>query len=142
MNALWRNLGRINEKVLETHPLAMAINSLLPEEGRIECTPTELLERLEEEAEKLKLNLKSELWPKSTIALGRRLRELISNLEEAGIKVMLLPRLWLQNSAQFHRENISPARGWSFFYFFQSWGKPSADSAEGQKIVPNWHNLR
>ena len=87
MNALWRNLGRINEKILETHPLAMAINSLLPEEGRIECTPTELLERLEEEAEKLKLNLKSELWPKSTIALGRRLRELISNLEEAGIKV-------------------------------------------------------
>jgi len=87
MSALWRNLGRINEKVLETHPLAMAINSLLPEEGRIECTPTELLERLEEEAEKLKLNLKSELWPKSTIALGRRLRELISNLEEAGIKV-------------------------------------------------------
>lgn len=83
--AYWRNIGQVNERLLESHPVAAAVVSLLRDVPTWQGTPAELLDTLEKVAETEKINIHSKIWPKSANALTRRLKEVASNLLEAGV---------------------------------------------------------
>lgn len=87
MAAYWQNIGQINEGVLESHPLAAAIVALLQRKHEWKGAPGKLLEELENVATEERIDTKSKAWPKSSASLTRRLREIASNLAEAGIKI-------------------------------------------------------
>ncbi len=81
------NTGKINEKLLETNPVASAILAFMEEREEFIGKPSELLDALNEIAETEKINTKAKSWPKSANVITRRLREIKSNLEDAGIIV-------------------------------------------------------
>jgi len=85
--AYWRNIGQVNERILQSHPVAAAVVALLNETPEWQGTPAQLLEALEQVAATEKINTRSKTWPKSANALTRRLKEVASNLADAGIEV-------------------------------------------------------
>ncbi len=85
--AYWQNIGQVNERLLESHPVAAAVLALLRDSPEWKGTPSELLEALEAVAQGEKISTKSKLWPKSANSLSRRLKEVASNLADAGIRV-------------------------------------------------------
>lgn len=88
MAAYWRNIGQVNERLLQSHPVAAAVMALLEREPEWQGTPAELLERLEKIAEQEKINVRAKTWPKSATALSRRLKEVASNLADAGVEMV------------------------------------------------------
>lgn len=87
LQAYWRNIGAVSERILHSHPVAAAIVALLEETPIWEGTPAELLERLEKLAEKEKINTRGKSWPKSANSLSKRLKELASNFADAEISL-------------------------------------------------------
>ncbi|NLG84180.1 MAG: hypothetical protein GX493_06155 [Firmicutes bacterium] len=90
MAAYWKNIGAMNDRLLSSHPVAAAAIALLEDpklapEGKWKSTPGELLKKLDEIAAKERIDTKAKSWPKSANSLSRRLHELRSNLEDAGI---------------------------------------------------------
>jgi hypothetical protein len=86
--AYHKNIGLQTQQALEASPVATAIMKFM--EFRIEWlgTATELLDELRQIAEeKLKLDIRSNLWPKWPNVLSRKLNEVKSNLREIGIRV-------------------------------------------------------
>jgi len=83
-----KNTEKINEKLLETHPLASAILAFMEKREEFTGKPSELLDALSEVAETEKINIKAKSWPKSANVMTRRLREIKSNLEDAGIAII------------------------------------------------------
>jgi GNAT superfamily N-acetyltransferase len=84
--AYWRNIGQVNERILQSHPVAAAVVALLSETAEWQGTPAQLLEALEQVAEREKINVRAKTWPKSANALTRRLKEVASNLADADIE--------------------------------------------------------
>lgn len=75
-------------EALDANPLSTAIIVLMGEQPEWTGTPTELLNTLEEVAEREKINIrKSKTWPKSPAWITRRLNEIESGLITAGIEV-------------------------------------------------------
>jgi len=85
--AYWRNIGQINERILESHPVAAAVKALLEDTNEWEASPAETLARLEELALSQRINIRSQSWPKSATALSRRLKEVISNFADVGVEI-------------------------------------------------------
>ena len=74
-----------NTEALEAHPLAAAVVALIEENNAITAQPQDLLNELTQVAEQMHMDTKDRLWPKSPNALSRRLREVKTNLANAGI---------------------------------------------------------
>jgi len=88
LQAYYNNIERQNKEVLFESLVASAIISLTEESSFWEGSPSELLEKLKEIANKQGMNTEKEkAFPKASNALTRRLNELKSNLAEAGIKI-------------------------------------------------------
>lgn len=85
LNAYRTKIREQNEEALAAHILAPAIVSFM--EGRNEWsgTATDLFGELEYAAEQLKIDTKSKYWPKDPNWLGKRIKEVVPNLEEVGI---------------------------------------------------------
>ncbi|PIR52756.1 hypothetical protein COU76_04735 [Candidatus Peregrinibacteria bacterium CG10_big_fil_rev_8_21_14_0_10_49_10] len=88
IEAYERNLGLQNQEAINESDVAIAIVALVElEEGFWEGTTTELREVLEKVAGEEKIDVKDRSWPKRANTLGKRIREVQSNLLDAGIQV-------------------------------------------------------
>lgn len=85
--AYWKNIGIQNEAAISGHPVAAAISALMSDIDYWEGSAAELLTALNKVAEKEKIDVKARQWPKAANTLSRRLKEVRSNLADAGIEV-------------------------------------------------------
>jgi DNA polymerase elongation subunit (family B) len=92
----YRNIGRQNVEVIESNPLAQAIEKFVQswyKEGAEACwqSPTsKVLERLNKLAQAYGVDTSNKLWPKAANSLTKRLRPILSNLREGlGINVII-----------------------------------------------------
>ncbi|HCC35081.1 MAG TPA: hypothetical protein DEQ02_05395 [Ruminococcaceae bacterium] len=79
------NRAAQNEAAIESHPVASCIIKLMEDQTEWKGTASELLKRVEDIAEDIRVNTKDRFFPKAGHVLVRRLKEVKSNLEEAGI---------------------------------------------------------
>ena len=86
LQAYQQNAKEKNYQVIEGNPVATAIIEFMNEKEEWKGTASELLESLNEQAVKLKLNTTTRDWPKAANALSRRLNILKVNLQEVGIE--------------------------------------------------------
>src|SRR5205807_7324478 len=96
IDAYYRNIGRQNIEVIESHPLAQAIEKFVYtwyKEGAETCwqSPTsKVLERLNKLAQAYGIDTSNKLWPKAANSLTKRLRPILSNLRDGlGIHVVI-----------------------------------------------------
>jgi|SRR5918996_553870 hypothetical protein len=83
-----KNIGLQTQQALEASPVATAIMELMNSRTKWEGTATELLNKLEEVAESLKIKTKNNrLWPNAPNSLSRRLKEVKTNLREVEITI-------------------------------------------------------
>ena len=85
----FENISVQNVEAIEGHAIGGSILELMTDNSSWEGTATELLQKLNEIAEKLKLNIKDKDWPKAPNSLTRRLNEIKSNLEDENIHITL-----------------------------------------------------
>ncbi len=112
LNAYYKNIAAQNDKALESSLIATAIIKFVElkkgEDGRIwRGTSSELLYDLEQAAEKLKIDTRSNLWPKAPNILSRRLNEITTNLREIGI-IIERPKDSSTNTTLIEIRKISP----------------------------------
>jgi hypothetical protein len=88
INAYSRSVGAMNQEAIEAHILGPPILALMDGSEEWVGTPTELHSKLEELAEKFKININARGWPKAANVLTRRLNELKTNLEDEGIRII------------------------------------------------------
>lgn len=86
LNAYFRNKGKSNQEILKSNPLAAAVVTMMRDKVEKKGLFSEMLRDLEKVASRHSINMLSNLWPASASALSRRLKEIKSNLEDAGIK--------------------------------------------------------
>lgn len=89
LEAYTGSIQRQNEEVVGAHPVAAAVLALMEGRDAWKGTAAELLAALEVVAERERINLKAKSWPRAANALTRRLKEVLSNLADAGIQVIL-----------------------------------------------------
>lgn len=86
--AYYHNIGRQNEEVLNESLVATATRIFMEDKECWEGTPSELLEQMTITAKTLNIDTDHEReWPKAANTLSKRLNELKTNLETAGLKV-------------------------------------------------------
>jgi len=83
-----KNAQSQNEVAIEASLVAQAVIEFMQGKDKWEGTQSELLGLLTEELTKLKTDPKSKGWPKDASRLGKKLKEIESNLEEVGIKIV------------------------------------------------------
>ena len=81
------NIRRQNTEVINSHPLALAIITLLGERPTWTGGAAELLRQLDELAGPLHLKTDDRSWPSMPNQLTRKLNELSATLSDAGVKV-------------------------------------------------------
>ena len=81
-----QNMEKINVAAIEENPLATAIMELMSGKEKIDCTPTELLIKLNAVAEDIKVNTNSKYWAKDPGSLSKNIMQIKSNLLDAGTK--------------------------------------------------------
>ncbi len=85
INAYFRNVEIQNIEIIELNPVGAVTLEFMRSRKYWYGTSTELLEQLEAMADRLKIRLYGNLWPKAPHALSRRLNEVRPNLEERGL---------------------------------------------------------
>lgn len=83
VRAYERNGEKQNEEALEAEPVAIALRRLMDYQEMWEGEPTELYAELKNLLQELKID--ERIWPKSVNALGRKIREIKSNLKNDGL---------------------------------------------------------
>jgi len=83
LDAYYDNIRFQNTEVLISNPFATVLMNFMEDQNDWKGTPSALLTELEGRADEREKKLKS--WPKAPNTLTRRLNELETNLEEAGI---------------------------------------------------------
>lgn len=86
LTAYFNNIKIQNEEALEASPVARVIINFMDGKEEWQGTPSELLEELDEIAEKLKLD-KDKRYPKDARWLWKRIKEVRTNLQAVGILV-------------------------------------------------------
>jgi len=82
-----RAIGQSNEAALQAHPVGAAVTFLMQCQSEWSGTPAELLGALDLVAVEHRIDTKARSWPKGAHILSRRLAEVGSNLQDAGIVV-------------------------------------------------------
>lgn len=85
LEAYSRNQMRSNEEILSSHPVALTLIRFMRNKRIWQGDWTTLLEKLEKVAEKMNIRVHQKSWPAAPHALSRRMNDLKSNLEQAGI---------------------------------------------------------
>ncbi len=89
LEAYWRSIGETNEAAILGHPVAAAVMAFMEEQTEWDGTPAGLLAELEKVALGERIDTKARTWPKAAHILTRRLREVMTNLRDAGVNVVL-----------------------------------------------------
>lgn len=84
LKAYMKNIERRNQEVVEADPVAFAVIKFMESHNDWQGSPTQLYSLLDEEVDAWKVDRND--WPRSPSVLGKRLREVKSNLEEVGIR--------------------------------------------------------
>jgi len=84
--AYFEKIGNLSKEALETNPVGLSLLEFMSLNNSFEGTASELLEKLTEIADSLKIDTKR-YFPKAPNALTRRINEIKANLEEEGLKV-------------------------------------------------------
>jgi len=87
INTYYKNIGLQTEEVLEANPIGIAVVKLMHSRTQWIGNATELLQELNQIAEVLKIDMRSNLWPKAPNILSRRLKDVKTNLRRIGIFV-------------------------------------------------------
>ena len=87
IRAYQENIEEQNAEVLDGHPVAAAIMALMDKRDQWEGRPAALLEDLRKEAEIEKIDAMARTWPKAPNAMRRRLNDVKTNLQDAGIHI-------------------------------------------------------
>ena len=87
MAAYEGNADSRNEEALQANPVAAMVMELMEQRTEWEGTPTELLAVLGALAKERSVNTKASGWPRAAHTLTRRLHEVQTNLEVAGIHI-------------------------------------------------------
>ncbi len=85
LNAYRMKIREQNNEAIAAHIIAPAIIQLMELQNEWSGTATQLFEQLEAAAAYLKIDTKSKYWPKDPNWLGKRIKEVLPNLEEVGI---------------------------------------------------------
>ncbi len=88
LDAYYANINTQSEAAIDASPVGMTITSFMRDRDNWVGTASELLERLDEEAKKLKIDTKLRHWPKEPSWLVRRINLIHPNLVEQGIKII------------------------------------------------------
>lgn len=81
----YQNIGKASEEALMGNPTAAAVVAFMNGKKEWKGTPGTLLGELEKVAEEERINTQAKLWPKAANVLSRRLKQVKSNLADAGI---------------------------------------------------------
>ena len=81
------NKAMQNEEAVSNNAVASAVMALMEERETWRGTASALLEELEKKAEEEKINIKGKGWPKAANSLSRKLNELKSTLQAAGVEI-------------------------------------------------------
>lgn len=87
MTAYNQNICRQNTEAIGASVLGECILSLMASGSEWSGSPSQLLDALESEASKLRINTKTSAWPKAPNSLTRRLNVIKVNLAEIGLYV-------------------------------------------------------
>lgn len=87
LRAYFNNIDSQNTSAIENHILGEVVLELMEEKNKWKGTATQLLEKLENIAQRLKVNTKTKKWPSAPNVVTRRLNEIKSNLKEMGIEI-------------------------------------------------------
>jgi len=85
LGAYLGNQERANEEALASNPVASAVIALMRNRSVWSGSVSELLEAIENVAERERINTRVNTWPKDPHWLSNRLKAIKSNLEEVGI---------------------------------------------------------
>lgn len=85
VDAYFRNQGKTNEEIIESHPVAAAVKKMMRGQEEESGLVSEIYSELKVVASKNSIATNSDLWPASASALSRRLKQIKSNLEKIGI---------------------------------------------------------
>jgi 5S rRNA maturation endonuclease (ribonuclease M5) len=112
LGAYTANRAVQNREALDSHPVGAAVIALMADRATWTGTPRELLKKLTRIAEDERINTRSKLWPESPNWLTRRLREVETNLENAGIRFERqhgdVRQLRLENTRKAVMEAVNP----------------------------------
>ncbi|VBB06427.1 zinc finger chc2-type [Lucifera butyrica] len=86
MSLYRQNMDRINATAIDENVVASAIVALMSEQTELDCTMAELLDKLNEVAEEVRIDTKSRYWPKQPNALSNQITQIKSNLLDVGIE--------------------------------------------------------
>ncbi len=89
LEAYWRSIGESNEAAIQAHSVAAAVVALVADKTEWAGTPSDLLTALEKVAQDERIDIRAMAWPKAAHALTKRLREVTTNLRDAGVDVTL-----------------------------------------------------
>lgn len=85
LRAYQANIGRVNDEVLQGHPVAAAVVALMSGREAWEGSAKELSDTLNDIAEQESLDVKDKRWPGAPAWVVRRLNEVQPNLADIGI---------------------------------------------------------
>lgn len=85
LDAYLNNQNRSNEEAVSSNPVAAAMVALMKSTEKWEGSVAKLLGALQRVADKERINTYVKTWPKAAHILSRRLKEVQSNLKQAGI---------------------------------------------------------
>ncbi|SDL15220.1 hypothetical protein [Halarsenatibacter silvermanii] len=79
------NQSETNEAVVSSHPVAAAVRKLMEGQEEESGMVSEMLKEMEKAAAENRIDTNDHLWPGAANVLSKRLKEVKSNLEDAGI---------------------------------------------------------
>jgi len=85
LDAYTLNMNRQHEAVIDSHPVAQALNEFMRDREQWQGPTKDLLKELTTIAERLEINTDVDSWPHATEQLTRKINKLKATLKEAGI---------------------------------------------------------
>lgn len=85
LDAYRRNQSQSNQAVVSSHPVAAAVRKMMEGKEEEQGLVSEMLKELEMVAAENRIDTNHHLWPGAANVLSKRLKEVKSNLEDAGI---------------------------------------------------------
>lgn len=105
IDAYNKNQLQLNEEVLANDPVAAAILAFMNNKASWKGDWTTLLSTLDVLAKQKKININQKSWPRAAHSLSRKMNEIKSNLEQAGISFEI--RRNSTKELTFYNQNVS-----------------------------------
>ncbi|MEW5954703.1 MAG: hypothetical protein AB1815_13475 [Bacillota bacterium] len=113
LNMYYQNIGRANEEAITGNPIASAVVALMNNNNYWQGRSSKLLDALDEMAKTERINTRAKGWPQAAHVLIKRLKQVQSNLLDAGISCTVTRDEGNKSMVVFQRvrENTSGSSG-------------------------------